>query len=147
MSANSVTFSPFMSVLHFFKFALHFYFLFMTSLSWFCLFMGSPSLNCLNKVPADFNLTHRIYTSHSLHLEKKSSLPFWIHKIHTTKQKLQDWESGVTEFQTFIKEGGLPRFTHHYKALLQRIQLSSLVQECGKLVTCIFCCSVYISFL
>ena len=42
--------------------------------------MGSSSLNCLHKVPADFNLTYKIYTYIYTYTYKKSSFPFWIHK-------------------------------------------------------------------
>lgn len=49
---------------------------------------------------------------------------------------------GLLSFRLSHKENWSASLCHHYKALLQRTQLSSLVQECGKLVTCIFCCSV-----
>lgn len=74
--------------------------------------MGSSSLNCLHKVPADFNLTYKIYTYIYTYTYKKSSLPFWIHKKDSYYQEkatgLGVWGYWVSDFHT--KRIGLPHF-------------------------------------
>ena len=106
--------------------------------------MGSSSLNCLHKVPADFNLTYKIYTYIYTYTYKKILFAILNSQVRfiLPRKSYRTGSLGLLSFRLSYKENWSASLCHHYKALLQRTQLSSLVQKCGKLVTCIFCCSV-----
>lgn len=61
-------------------------------------------------------------------------------KIHTTKKKLQNWESGVTEFQTFTRRELVCLTLPSLQSLITE---NSTILSCTRnLVTYIFCYSV-----